>query len=475
MKPSSQPSSEPPSDHTSSQSYQQHRMIELARKTYHEECQVPEHAKILVACSGGADSVALLHFLHNQQSRLSISKLGVYHLHHGLRGKEADEDEKFVQNLAGKLNLSFHSRRADVAAYATQNSLSIEMAGRRLRYAGLEATLNTEKYSCAALGHTATDNVEWIFLSLIRGRAEPMLWGIPARRDRYIRPLIRCSREEILDYLESNQIPYRQDTSNLSLSFDRNRIRHRLLPILKEFNPSLESTLSRMLAVGDQVKDSLDVQARELLTRFSTTRGKHRELDTSALSHYNLASQIRVLRRFVPWLRVHDLARLVPLSPGRGTSEIARWGSQRLTLAYDRLIVSPVAEPEAPSPYELNDEVYLAELGWRISVTYGNTQGITRGPDRVYFDEKYVKPPLVVRPWKEGDRIVPFGHTSEVKIKRIFTDRKVPRQMRFSWPLVCKGDEVIWVVGILRSAAAPVKAETERVTILTLMRGENDE
>jgi len=461
-------------------------LIRKAEDSLKRECGFKRGASVLVACSGGADSVALLHFLHSRRKRLGITDLGVYHLNHGLRGAEADADERFVADLARTLDIPFHPDRADVAAYAAQHGISLEMAGRKLRYAGLNRLLESEGcvpkkggcYGCygyGALGHTASDNAEWILISLIRGRAEPFLWGIPAKRGPFIRPLIRCTRAEILDYLKTHHLSFREDSSNASLSFDRNRIRHRIMPLLKELNPSLEETLSRTLEVGDLLNSSLDSQAAELLERLVTSNGRTSELDTSELSGYNLVTQLRVLRLFVPWLGANDLLGLLPLEVAKGTREMARGKGKKLCASYDRLVLEDCKDQPLWEPCVLSEakDVLVPGLGWRLRVYEGKRDEFAPRDDVVFFDASFIKPPFVVRPWREGDRIVPFGRRGEVKLKRVFSDRKVPRRMRRYWPLVCKDDEVVWAAGLIRSAGAPVTSSTRKLTILTLLRGED--
>lgn len=463
-------------------------LVRKAEDTLRRECGFKKGSSVLVACSGGADSTALLHFLHSRRRRLGIADLGVYHLNHGLRGEEADADEEFVANLAKSLDIPFHPDRADVAAYAAEHGISHEMAGRKLRYAGLNRLLESEGcvpkeggcygcYECyGALGHTASDNAEWILLSLIRGRAEPFLWGIPARRGPFIRPLIRCTRSEVLSYLKKHHVSFREDSSNVSLSFDRNRIRHRILPLLKELNPSIEETLSRTLEIGDLLNSSLDSQAAELLKRLVASKGKTHELDTSELSDYNLVTQLRVLRLFAPWLGANDLLGLLPLEVAKGTREVTRFGAKRVSASYDRLVLEECKDQPLWEPMVLSEgkDVLAPGFGWRLRVHKGKPDEFAPRDDTVFFDASLMSSPFIVRPWREGDRIVPFGRRREVKLKRVFIARKVPRRMRRYWPLVCKDDEVVWAAGLMRCAAAPLTSSTCKLTILTCLRGEND-
>lgn len=473
-------------------------------QTLRRECGFREGAKVVVACSGGADSTALLFYLCRNRETLGIKKLGVYHLNHLLRGSESNADQEFVEKNSSNLKLPFHLERADAGRYAGENGLSLEMAGRKLRYKGLGKLLESGDYDLAALGHTASDNAEWLLISLVRGRAEPLLWGIPARRACFIRPLIRCTRDEVLTYLKSSGLSWREDASNESVSFVRNFIRHRVIPILKEINPSIETTLSRTLELGDLAKESLDKEASlalEYIMRFSdqpsssapsspslpsppavvSAQGsgslkKNLELDTSKLSQYNIATQIRVLRRFAPWLGLHDLMKILLSGSIRGTREIARGRGQRLVRSYGRLRLLPLEDASEWDAYtieDLNKEVHLSRFGWRLKAEKGEKREVQYNFDSVAFDANEVKPPLTLRPWREGDKIIPFGHNKEIKIKKVFTEKKVPRDLRKGWPLLCMGESVLWIVGLMRSAVAPVTGGTKEIIIMTLLRGEN--
>jgi len=452
-------------------------LVSKATKTLHSECGYKSGESVLVACSGGADSVALLRFLCAGREKLDISRLGVYHLNHGLRTGEARVDEEFVRKLAEKLKLTFHVESRDVAAFASEQGISLEMAGRKLRYEGLDRVCETESFDLAALGHTASDNVEWILLSLIRGRIEPLLWGIPARRSRYIRPLIRCSRDEVRDYLRELDQTCREDSSNTSSAFDRNRIRHRIIPLLKQENPSFEETIGRTLIIGDIEKHFQDSLAEQLIEKHVSETARGRELDTSKLLRYNPVTQLHAIRLFVPWLSAHEALNIIPLEAAKGTVEIGKGCGERLFKVYDKLVVESCGEFAVWEPVELRalrDEVELSGLRWRIKVYTGAPGNVIyENEDTVFFDAEKVKPPLYIRPWREGDRVVPYGRHNAVKVKRLFQDRKVPSRMRKYWPLVCKGEEILWVAGLLRSSAAPVTSETRKVTIMTLLRGDN--
>lgn len=222
---------------------------------------------ILIAVSGGPDSVALCRILYALKTRLSIT-MGLAHFNHLLREDESERDEQFVMKLADTLDLPFFSRQADVKAYAKTNKLSIETAGRKLRYAFFNEIAEANGYSKIATGHTRDDNAEQILMNLLRGSGSDGLSGIPPMRDeRIIRPLIQFSKKSIYALLEASHHPFMVDSSNLENTFLRNRVRNGLIPLLeKEYNPEIKESLLRLsqvikdetLFVQDHARQALD-------------------------------------------------------------------------------------------------------------------------------------------------------------------------------------------------------------------------
>ncbi len=206
---------------------------------------------ILIAVSGGPDSVALLHGLYALRDKLSL-QLGIVHFEHGIRGKTSLRDAAFVKALARSLDLPFFIEHGRAKKYAEENRLSLEMAARQLRYAFFERILKQTQADKLALGHTADDQVEEILRRLLRGTAWIGLAGMEIKRGPYIRPLLEIFKEEILEVLHKEGISYMVDETNLERSFLRNRIRHELLPVLLKFNPRFKETLLEMAAIWQE-------------------------------------------------------------------------------------------------------------------------------------------------------------------------------------------------------------------------------
>ncbi|MBR2880245.1 MAG: tRNA lysidine(34) synthetase TilS, partial [Oscillospiraceae bacterium] len=249
---------------------------------------IPPGTKVLCAVSGGADSVALLHFL----SKMEDVKLAAAHYNHCLRGTESDADEEFVKTLCGKLGIECVTGRGDVAAYAAESGKSTEEAARTLRYEFLEKTARELGCSCIATAHNADDNAETVLLNLTRGTGLKGLCGIPPVRGKIIRPFLQNTREEIEHYLEQNGLEHIEDSSNALDDYSRNRIRHYVSPVLRQLNPSYTSAIARMTESLREDEEYISSAAAEFIGR--ETKG--RSLSVDAVMALESPVRMRVFR-----------------------------------------------------------------------------------------------------------------------------------------------------------------------------------
>lgn len=442
--------------------------------------------KVLVAVSGGPDSVVLLDILHKLARRLDF-KLGVAHLNHCLRGSRSDDDEKFVCRLAARAGLKFYCRQADVAALQAKSGLSLEEAGRRARYAFLEKIAASDGFDKIALGHQADDNAEQLLLHLLRGSGPDGLAGIPPVRGRLIRPLMDITRGQILAWAEFYGLEFRIDASNADPRFTRNRIRRRLLPILeKEFNPNIRSVLHRTACLLRQEQQWLRELAAGWAKQVVIARRRGEiDLEAETLASMPKAQGRRVLRYLIGdllgYLRgftaVHLDALLELSLPGKDGRELhlplgtkARRTGPVLQISLrgwshpdrDEKTWSLEVDPQADSYKKI-------ELpgGGRIELEVlksgpGNFRPAV-GREEAYFDMDKLDMPLTIRNFRKGDRIMPFGLNGSQKLKKLFIDRKIPRRMRSELPLVISGGQIAWVAGIRRANLAPVTRNTSRI------------
>lgn len=434
---------------------------------------LPPGAHILVAVSGGADSMALLHALH-AGAKCSRWRLTVAHLHHGLRGKAADADSDFVRDTAAGLKLPCIVGRARVATLARRRHVSIEMAGRAARYAFLARAARRAKADVIATAHTANDQAETVLLKLLRGAGRAGLSGIPAESRlhgcRVVRPLLDCSRDAIVSYLRAVSFPWREDISNADRAMLRNRVRHELLPLLeREFNPRIRETLartSRIFAAEDVWLEDLTaglVRHCEQHDRLTQERSWP-ALGCARLNDLPLAARRRVIRQWLIHQRLPETAldletvdRIVSLSATDGRSRALSLGAARvIRRSYDQLILEHITADVVPvcAVLPVPGVTRISGLGLRITTCLA--PGLVRErypragtlPARASFSATvWNRRSIMVRSWRAGDRMAPWGMTGTRKVQDILVDQKIPRAERSRvLVLECEG-EIIWVPG----------------------------
>ncbi|WP_298272148.1 tRNA lysidine(34) synthetase TilS [Geobacter sp.] len=441
---------------------------------------VAEHAlfspgdTVVVAVSGGPDSVALLDILAGLTAlRL---RLVVAHLNHSLRGDESYEDERFVAGLAASYALPFESETADVRGFSRRERLSLEDAGRRCRYGFFDRLAGRYGASSVALAHHADDQAETLLLRLLRGAGVTGLSAMaPHTADRYVRPLLALTRHEIERYLQARGLSFRIDSSNADITFLRNRIRHELIPALARFNPEISRRLvvtADLLAADEEVLECATATVFERISR-GNVDGRL-SLDLEALLREPRGIRYRIYRCCVEMVK-GDLARLA-FSHVRQIDDIVRSPRPNLsctlpdgvavTRAYGTLFVGKAVETAEFEGEVLIDGPGSFPLpgGGELLVEVGPPPEVFDFPPHAAcFDLERVPFPWLVRGVRPGDRIHPLGMSGSRKVKDLFVDEKVPRGGRRRIPLVFSGGELIWVCGYRVGEGARIAADTTRV------------
>jgi tRNA(Ile)-lysidine synthase len=430
--------------------------------------------RVLVAVSGGPDSNALLGALATLAEELGVGVCAA-HLNHGLRGDEALRDQRCAEGVARRLGVDCITGRSD----AVHPGANLEARAREQRYAFLTRIAEGQGCTKIATGHTMDDQAETVLMRLLRGTGPDGLAGIrPVRDGRIIRPLIECSRAEVLAFLRAADLPFCEDSSNRDHRFLRNRIRHEVMPLLQSIQPAVK----RRLATAAQfVTDELALLREwdaELLGSVARPDGS---LPVTALLPEPLAAGTRLVRA---WLRVQrgDLRGLTlahfraitRLAQGqRPNGEVILPGGQCVAREYDRLLFRARELPLAPEPQRLlvPGSTLCLESGWRIGAALQplHARSWRRPADlfEVVADAALVSGPLVVRPVRRGDRIQPLGLEGHRKLQDVLVDRKVPIRARRTCPVVELDGEVFWVPGIVRSTHALVTPSTRAALRLT--------
>jgi tRNA(Ile)-lysidine synthase len=427
---------------------------------------------VLVAVSGGADSVALLHFLVELAPAWRL-RLHVLHVDHQLR-PDSPADADFVRALGARLGVP-----ADVVTVTVDARGSLEAAARESRYAALEAGAARIDAHRIALGHTADDQAETVLMRLLEGAGVRGLAGIPPVRGRIIRPLIEVHRAALEAELRRAAIPWVEDPTNRDPKFLRNRIRHELLPLLADsYNPGIAASLTRVSTLARDTVAALDRAAAVELERLAVFDAGAVTLPLGPLRALPRQIAAEVLRQAAARLGSraplrawshHGLRRALAVPPPRRPFRLGGVAIE-VSGALARLARAPLAALVA-RPLDVPGYTELPEIGRALEARIGGAEAyaVPRDPNRVAFDaDELGGGPLTVRARRRGDRFVPFGG-AERRLKTLLIDAKVPRWDRARVPVIEAGGVIIWVVGLRRSAAARVTARTRRVLELALV------
>jgi tRNA(Ile)-lysidine synthase len=463
-------------------------LLERVKETIERYAMLAQGERVLVAVSGGVDSVVLLDILCRLAAEYTL-KLTIAHLDHGLRGEEAQEDARFVARLARKEKLALIEKKLDVAAFSQEKRIGIEEGARLLRRDFLRATADEVGATKIALGHTQNDRGETMLFNLIRGAGPTGLVGIrPVNRSvnrsvnrPLIRPLIKVSREEILGYARSRDLTWREDRTNQDLSFSRNRIRHRILPLLREMNPRILAALQRTADLLAEQELALDDLLAPLWAEVLIVQAEDRiVIQRGRLSRLSKGVQALLLRRGITRLRgdlqgiekvhIDALLGLVASQRAHGKLDlpgfVTRFQADELTLEEGEmdnplLFEVPVAlgRTEIPSLGISLDLSIEDRLGFDESQITADREVEVADADRVQF-------PLHLRGRRPGDRFAPLGLGGEKKLKDFYIDERVPFYDRDRVPLLCDRQKIIWVVGLRLSDAVRVTSETKKVLIM---------
>jgi tRNA(Ile)-lysidine synthase len=443
-----------------------------------EDLFMPGH-RVLVAVSGGPDSVALLHLLGSLGPEWGLN-LGVAHFDHGLRGAASREDAQFVAELARDLKLPFHAGEGDVRGLARAQKISRQMAARRLRLEFLDEVQRRHHYDRLALGHTADDQVELFFLRLLRGAGSEGLKGMWPRTPKgLVRPLLAVGKAVLLAWLHQENLRFREDSSNLSRHYLRNRVRLDLVPLLqRDYNPRLKAAIWRLMTIlqeDERLLAEATDQALSSVGRWLTPQWA--ALAIPGLLTLSPALQTRVLRRTLGVFLSHQemtssqVKNLAALARGQKSGGAMLSGNCQVARAGQELhFFPPLPLPQAlPATVLPGPGTVESASGWRLEarqVSKPDMDVPPASPHRVRLDYDRVSFPLSLRPLLPGDRFWPQGARGARKMQDFLVDAKIPRWLRPHLPLVVSAENIIWVPGL--RLAEPVKVSPETATVLEL-------
>ena len=467
------------------------KILRTVKQTIAAHRMLAPDDSVLIAVSGGPDSITLAHVLHTLTAE-QPRRLAIAHLNHGLRQKDSDRDAEFVAELAGRLDIPYYMEKKDVHHFQRNARLSLEEAARKVRYRFFEETAARYGYNKIAIGHHGNDNAELVLMNLLRGSGPLGLSGIaPVRDGKIIRPLIQLKRYEIVDYIADQKLSFVTDASNTDLSFRRNRIRHRLIPELeKSYNPAIIETLNRLGAIMRAEDQWLENLLDNEFNNCISVKGPDAvSIDLDQFQEVAAAAKRRIIRRVILSVKkdlrritlahIDAILKLIDKHPRAGCLSLpagirAILGPAGLTITNSQSDASVIFDgsngsavvqyqytitpPGALSVQEAGVTIRLSEIGADDLPDF-----ITAGKNLAFFDMNSLRFPLVVRNIRPGDRFSPLGVNGTQKVKKYFIDNKVPGSRRRLCPLLLSAGKIIWIAGHRIDNCVKVVSATRRI------------
>jgi tRNA(Ile)-lysidine synthase len=440
-----------------------------------------EGDEVLLAVSGGLDSTVMLELFRCFQDRWQLN-IQVVHVHHGIRGAEADRDAEFVRNLAKEIGVTFVLKKGDAQRVAQQRPTSLETAARTLRYAAFSEALDETKYSKLATAHTRDDQAETVLDRILRGTGIRGLGGMRRRRGPYIRPVLDCTRLELEKYARQNSVRFRGDTSNEDLRFKRNRIRHELVPYLKErYNPSLIKALNRLSIASQEAELFIDDYARNAFKSLVFLDKKNEII----LDLHRFINYFEIVKKYIiihasetlgvdrNCLTFEKLQRIIALadSPKIGSRVLINEECE-LFIDHDGIVIRKGKKSHQAAVLDLHQQHTTCFDDYRIRwsiMTRPDTVRFDKNPNIEFVDLDVVGPNPRLRSPSAGDRFVPLNFVGRKKVADYFSDQKVPHRLRGITPILESSKGIVWVCGFCIDDRFKITGRTKRMLKLEIL------
>jgi tRNA(Ile)-lysidine synthase len=402
--------------------------------------------RIIIAMSGGPDSIFLYELLKKIRVEMNL-KIYFAHINHSLRGKDSDSDEKFVIELGEKEGIETYTKKVDIKKYAKENNISDEEAGREVRYGFFKELKNKVGATKVALAHNEDDVVETFMFRLIRGTSLKGLEGIPVKREFFIRPILSYRKEEILEYLDDNNIEYCIDKTNFKDIYTRNKIRLNLIPsIEKEYNLNFKEKIINLISdIGEFngiINSSLKKYTKNDILDVKELKKEEKFIQRAIISEYLQKFEISVNRN-----KIEEVLKLLET---QGSKEIS--GNYRYSIkkTYDILEIVEKNKIKSQSE-EIKELIVPGTIIWKnykISAELTDSKQKLKEERHEFYCNLKKDDILIVRSRKNGDKFYPVRMNGKKKLKDLFIDLKIPKEERGNIPIITYLDEILWVGGI---------------------------
>lgn len=420
--------------------------------------------KLIAGVSGGADSVFLIHVLHELGYDCVVA-----HCNFHLRGEESDRDAHFVESLAGKLNLPFRQIDFQTEKYAAEKRISIEMAARELRYAWFSRLKEKENAGCIAIAHHSDDVVETFLINMTRGTGIRGLTGIKPKNGDVVRPLLPLSRQEIEAYLQEKNIPFVDDSTNKESIYVRNKFRNEIIPLLQTINPSVRESILQTVENLQKTTHFLENKLKKIRASLFTEEENVRYISIEKLKkedspHFVLYELLHPYGFSAPV--IEDIYCGLDATPGK------QYFSDKYRILKDRaFLVLTRKKQDTPAIYLIQNTDTNIENPLKITVTYEeNRPGFKIIKDKryCYLDAGKLTFPLEIRKWERGDEFIPFGMKNRKKVSDFFIDRQFSiHQKEQAW-LLLSGGEIVWIIGERSDDRFKIDEKTKKIMVLEL-------
>jgi tRNA(Ile)-lysidine synthase len=437
-------------------------MIDQFRSFIRDNHLIRKSDKILLTVSGGIDSIVMLDLFNR-----SGYNCGIAHCNFGLRGDESDGDEDFVRQLAYQYNVKFYCNHFNTEEYAREENISIQMAARKLRYDWFEKVRQSHPYNLIATAHNQDDVLETFFINLARGSGIRGLTGIKALQGRIIRPLLFAPRSLIEAYANKQSLSFREDSSNASEKYIRNKIRHKILPLFEEINPGFRNTLMEtILKLRDTEAifcDDINMMRKELLTvqddMISISLDKLRELPQRKTYLFEFLSEYH----FTP-KQIHDIDEAINATSGKQFFST----TNRLVKDRSKLIITPIGEEEYRRYYigEGSNQIYEPVHLEFILIEHTKSFRIPSESNIACLDYDLLTFPLLIRKWKSGDYFQPLGMKHRKKLSNFLVDQKLSIVEKENLWLLVNKEDIVWVINQRIDERYKITSKTRQVLMI---------
>ena len=402
--------------------------------------------KILLAISGGIDSVVMAKLFRDA----GINH-GIAHCNFGLRGEESDSDEKFVRKLARKADAPCYVKNFNTEQFAEDHKVSIQMAARELRYNWFEELAAAEGYSYIALAHHQNDLLETMLLNLSRGTGIAGLHGIAPKRGKFIRPLLFADKEDIFAFVTKKQLTWREDSSNASTKYQRNKIRQEVVPVLEELNPNLSQTIRQTAEKISAVERFFLQEVEKMRSTVIRQEGRDWILDLNPLLEGSEPT-LFLSQLIDKWGFSYSQAKeIIAIYKQEGTTsgKIFESNTHRLNTDRNQLIISPKDLQEYQDLEIIENEQKASYGAWAFTFNSLKAEGYPIKGDKnlAALDKDKLEFPLKLRNWKHGDWFCPLGMKQKKKLSDFMIDEKIPLNLKERVLVLTSGDSIVWVVG----------------------------